>query len=124
MARFIKAPLQTRKALKKQFGVTRVAVNDALSFRFNSRRAIAIREAALAAGGMVMEPALYPGCETKLEGNFLTHLFDNGVGVCVDLCTNVVSLYKYSTLVYYEEDVTVNRWLNVLNMAAAEAAIK
>lgn len=124
MARFIKAPLQTRKALKKQFGVTRVAVNDALSFRFNSRRAIAIREAALAAGGVVMEPALYPGCETVMEGNSITHQFDNGVRLYVNLYTNTVSLYRHSTLVHYEEDVTFNRWLNVLNMAAAEAAIK
>lgn len=124
MARYIKLKVSTRCALRKRFGVTRTAVNDALSFKYNSARSKAIREAAVAAGGVVMEPALYPGCETKLEGNFLTHLFDNGVGVCVDLCTNVVSLYKYSTLVYYEEDVTVNRWLNVLNMAAAEAAIK
>lgn len=124
MARFIKLKVSTRCALRKRFGVTRTAVNDALSFKYNSARSKAIREAAVAAGGVVMEPALYPGCETVMEGNSITHQFDNGVRLYVNLYTNTVSLYRHSTLVHYEEDVTFNRWLNVLNMAAAEAAIK
>ena len=55
MSRKIKLNTEGRQSLEKTFGVTKAFVCQALSFKRNSLRAKRVREAALKAGGILVE---------------------------------------------------------------------
>ena len=64
MSRKIKLNTEGRKTIERTFGVTRAFVCQALSFKRNSLRAKRVREAALKAGGTMVEETVISTGET------------------------------------------------------------
>ena len=121
MTRFIKVPLSVRQELSKRFGVSRVAVNDALSYRFNSTRSQKIRNAALAAGGEIMESATWPECRTQHTDTKIIQTFANGVVLTISKVNSSAELTRDGKVCRRYKGVTIDKW-NVLVYQASQMA--
>lgn len=122
MTRFIKVPIRVRQELARRFQVTRVSVNKALSFKSNSERAGCIRAAAMAAGGVIMEPAMCEECSTEHTQDFIIQDFGNGVVLKLNKVNSTANIYVDNVLVDRATHVTMRMWSMLVerceNMAA------
>ena len=124
MTRFIKVPLRVRQELSKKFGVSRVAVNDALSYKFNSTRSQEIREAALAAGGEVVESAMWSECRTRHTDTKIIQTFGNGVVLDISKVDSSAEIRCYGEVCHRFYNVSMDMWGDLVEIASAIASEK
>lgn len=123
MRRYIKATLKLRNELKKEFGISRVGVNNALNFKSSSPRAQKIREAALASGAEIMEPVFWPECETRHTNDEIIQNFSNDVILVLNKHDSSAVIKRKGIVVTKFKDVTIGMWGSLINQASRLAQV-
>lgn len=124
MGRYIKANLTLRNQLRKDFAVSRTAINRALNFRSFSEMSKKIRNRALANGGELMEPAFYPDCETRHTSDAIIQTFDNGVVLVISKNDSSATLSRKGEVIKKYRDVTLDKWGFIMDQASSFARVR
>lgn len=118
MAKFIKTTLKMRQALMKQFGLSITGIKNALAYKSSSERADRIREAALAAGGEIVESAFCPECSTRHTESEIIQTFANGVVLKINKRDNTAMLKRDNIVIGTYANVTMSVWDDLVVMAS------
>lgn len=124
MAKFIKTTLKMRQELMKQFGLSITGIKNALAYKSFSERADRIREAALAAGGEVMESALWPECRTQHTNTQIIQTFANGVVLTISKVDSSAELTRDGKVCRRYKGVTIDKWGALVDQASQMARVR
>lgn len=124
MAKFIKTTLKMRQELMKQFGLSITGIKNALAYKSFSERADRIRAAALAAGGEVMESALWPECRTQHTNTQIIQTFANGVVLTISKVDSSAELARDGKVCRRYKGVTIDKWGALVDQASQMARVR
>lgn len=119
MAKYIKASLSLRKELAEKFGVTHKWVKKSLAFQANSRRAVAIRAAAVAAGALELETAFCSECITEHTQTEIIQTFPNGAILILSKVDSSGYIRQYGEVIKTFKDIRLRDWSGLIDIAAA-----
>lgn len=124
MGKFIKTSVMLRAKLAEQFDVSVNWVKKSLCFKTNSKTAIKIREAALAAGGEELETSFCPDCTTEHTQDEIIQKFNNGVVLTISKKDSSAVLIRKGEVVKKYLNVTFDKWGFLVKQASLMANIR
>lgn len=118
MRTYIRVSTPLRQDLMSIFGLSRRSIYKALNGLVSTEKSEKIRQYALAHGGEAVSEIFVPKCKTvhDEDGSF-AQIFDGGITVWVNTKDSTARITRGSEELESFEDVTLNRWSAILQMA-------
>lgn len=118
MRTYIRVSTPLRKDLMSIFGLSRRSIYKALNGLVSTEKSEKIRQYALDHGGEVVSEIFVPICKTihDEDGSF-AQVFDGGITVWMNTQDNTAKITLGEFELESFEDVTMNKWSAILQMA-------
>ena len=120
MGKFIKTSVMLRAKLAEQFDVSVNWVKKSLCFKTNSKTAIKIREAALAAGGEELETSFCPDCTTEHTQDEIIQNFTNGYVLIVSKKDSTAMVKRDDKVIATYANVTMQVWGDLISRLSSK----
>ena len=117
MRTYIKINSSLRQEMMTMFDISRNSLYENLNGLTKSKLGEDIRAYALSHGGQMVCEAYMPACTTAKTSVGMAQTFDNGIVVLLDIAENSARIMRDDRELAKYEEVTLDRWANILWMA-------
>ena len=119
MEKQILLPPEVKKEMIKTFGVNEMALSRAFRFVLKTPKARMLRAAAIQRGGFIyvhrpVPQGWVPNVETINDGDVMIQVLNERVQLKIDKTKNSLSLIVDGAEILIEENVTIQRWGEIL----------